>query len=93
MSLFKTRDLWSTTCGDDDLFDFGCLKAANVNANEDNSDLIITGSYNGYLRIYSPSIIKDTSGKIDNKFKAHDLILEKQFPSPILQIETGRFVR
>ena len=38
MSLFKAKDLWSTTCGEDDLFDFGCLKAANINSNEQNND-------------------------------------------------------
>ena len=92
MSLFKAKDLWSTTCGEDDLFDCGCLKAANINSNEENNDLIITGSYNGYLRIYNPKPLKD-SKKVDNSFKAHDLVLEKSFNLPILQIETGRFVR
>ena len=93
MSLFKTRDWWSTTCGEGELFDYGCLKLANVNGNKENNDLIIVGSYNGYLRIYNPTPRKDTKGKIDNEFKATDLIIEKHFPLPILQIETGCFVR
>ena len=92
MSLFKAKDLWSTTCGEDDLFDFGCLKVANINSNEQNNDLIITGSFNGYLRIYNPKPLKDVK-KVDISFKAHDLVLEKSFNLPILQIETGRFVR
>ena len=30
MSLFKTRDWWSTTIGEDEEFDHGCLCVANV---------------------------------------------------------------
>ena len=87
MSLFKTRDLWSTYC-DNDLFDLGCLKVANLGVNRKNFTSIITGSYNGFLRVYNPS--KDNTG---GEAKAHDLICELSFPNPILQIETGRFVR
>ena len=89
MSLFKTRDYWSTVCGDDDLFDFGCLRVGNLNENKDDSDLIVTGSYNGFLRIYDPSANKDP----DRTYKAHDMIIEKSFQSPIIQLEIGSFVR
>jgi hypothetical protein len=103
MSLFKTRDLWSTS-SDNDLFDLGCLKVANLGINKLNIgnvekktsvslnsyNSIITGSYNGFLRIYNPirKTVEDSIG-----FKAHELVNETSFPSPILQIETGRFVR
>ena len=30
MSLFKTRDWWSTTVGEEEEFDHGCLCVANV---------------------------------------------------------------
>lgn len=94
MSLFKTREIWSASC-DNDLFDLGCLKVANLGANKKNLNSIITGSYNGFLRIYNPNYT-DSKGRIvdsDTLFKAHDLICETSFPSPIIQIETGRFVR
>lgn len=94
MSLFKTRDIWSTSC-DNDLFDLGCLKVANLGANKKKFNSIITGSYNGFLRIYNPSYT-DSKGKLNDNndsYKAHDLISETSFPSPIIQIETGRFVK
>ena len=105
MSLFKTRDLWSTS-SDNDLFDLGCLKVANLGINKYNIgniekktsvslnsyNSIITGSYNGFLRIYNPSR-KLNDNDSSNGFKAHELVNETSFPSPILQIETGKFVR
>ena len=105
MSLFKTRDLWSTS-SDNDLFDLGCLKVANLGINKYNIgniekktsvslnsyNSIITGSYNGFLRIYNPSR-KSNDNDSSNGFKAHELVNETSFPSPILQIETGKFVR
>jgi Bardet-Biedl syndrome 9 protein len=99
MSLFKTRDIWSASC-DNDLFDLGCLKVANLGANKKFSYSIVTGSYNGFLRIYNPTTSLDSkqansgsSVDLDSTFKAHDLICETSFPSPIIQIETGKFVR
>ncbi|CAF0771550.1 unnamed protein product [Brachionus calyciflorus] len=92
MSLFKTRDIWSTSC-DNDLFDQGCLKVGNVGANKKSKNSIITGSYNGYLRIYNPNFDKDLkSSDTDSMFKAHDLICEVSFPSPIIQIDIGKFI-
>ena len=94
MSLFKTRDIWSASC-DNDLFDLGCLKVANLGANKRYQFSIVTGSYNGFLRIYNPSTALDARSGGDiggDSFKAHDLICETSFPSPIIQIETGRFV-
>lgn len=89
MSLFKTRELWSASC-DNDLFDLGCLKVCNIEANNKKYNSIITGSYNGYMRIYNPSNPSDNESP---GFKAHDLIAEISFPAPILQIEVGNFVK
>ena len=91
MSLFKTRDLWSTYSGND-LFDLGCLKVANLGVNKRNYNSIITGSYNGFLRIYNPSKYEAKENNI-GEAKAHDLICELSLPNPIIQIETGRFSR
>jgi len=35
MSLFKARDWWSTSVGEDEEFDQGCLCVANVDNNND----------------------------------------------------------
>jgi Bardet-Biedl syndrome 9 protein len=94
MSLFKTRDIWTTHC-DNDLFDIGCLQVANLGCNNKIYNSIITGSYNGFLRIYNPSFPdnKKESRNLSSTTNPHDLICEKSFPSPIIQIETGRFVK
>lgn len=92
MSLFKTEDLWSTSL-DNDLFDLGCLKVANVGVNKRKMCSIITGSYNGFLRVHNPSFSLDAPNTASPSFKASDLICELTLPGPVLQIETGKFVR
>lgn len=47
------------------------------------ADKIITGSFQGFLRIYNPG---------QSGYRIDDLILEQQLEAPILQIEAGRFV-
>ena len=44
---------------------------------------IITGSFQGFLRIYLPK---------GRDFKAEDLLLEQQLGAPILHLAVGRFV-
>ena len=93
MSLFKTRDFWSASC-DNDLFDLGCLRVANLGINKKKNNSIVIGSYNGFLRIYNPSEIESNENitdKNNSSFKAHDLVCEQAFPAPIIQIEIGRF--
>jgi hypothetical protein len=107
MSLFKTRDLWSAS-SDNDLFDLGCLKVANLGINRMNLgniekkasvslnnslNSVVTGSYNGFLRIYNPSKQNKVNETDTGGFGANDLISEISFSSPILQIETGKFAR
>jgi hypothetical protein len=58
----------------------------------------VTGSYNGYLRVYNPSSLplsqqQATGDSSLSSYKAHDLIIESAFQAPIIQIETGKFVR
>ena len=92
MSLFKTKDLWSASC-DNDLFDLGCLRVGNIGVNRKSFNSIVTGSYNGILRIYNPSEAKDSDTTTGGGFKVHDMVLEMALPEPILQIEIGRFVK
>ncbi|XP_059829564.1 protein PTHB1 isoform X1 [Hypanus sabinus] len=85
MSLFKARDWWSTSVGEQEEFDQGCLCVANVDNTE--SDKIIIGSYQGILRIYSPEPSKPGAA-----LQPEELILEVQLQDPILQVEVGKFV-
>ncbi|KAK5644334.1 hypothetical protein RI129_005634 [Pyrocoelia pectoralis] len=88
MSLFKARSFWSTFCDVDEKFDQNCLHVAQLN---DTYDKIIIGSHSGILRIYEPST-ETNSENVINEFQPCDLLIEKIFGEPILQILTGRLV-
>lgn len=87
MSLFKTREFWSTQCDIDEKFDQKSLLVTNLNGK---TDLIVIGSHNGILRIFNPQ--NDVQEGILTGYIPTDLILEKIFPEPILQIGHGRLV-
>ncbi|KAM8967038.1 protein PTHB1 [Pelodytes ibericus] len=87
MSLFKARDWWSTTLGEKEEFDQGCLCVADIENSGSGHDKIIVGSYSGFLRIFSPHALKAGEG-----VQAEDLLLEVQMRDPILQVEVGKFV-
>eukprot|EP00434_Breviolum_minutum_P020724 symbB.v1.2.018277.t1/scaffold1453.1/size117824/7 len=84
MSLFQAREWWSTQVSEDEEFDVGCLCVANVDNEPNGANKIITGSYQGMLRMYYPK---------QKEYKIEDLILESNMEAPILQIEAGRFVQ
>ncbi|XP_014669826.1 PREDICTED: protein PTHB1-like [Priapulus caudatus] len=90
MSLFKVRDWWSTTAGGEEEFDQGCMCIANIDNDQHVSDKIITGSFAGILRIYSPKPEwreGGTSGAMPD-----DLLIEQQLGSHIIQVLAGKFV-
>ncbi|XP_014787974.1 protein PTHB1 isoform X2 [Octopus bimaculoides] len=89
MSLFKVRDWWSTKVGVEEEFDQGCLCVANI-INGEQQDQIITGSFQGMLRIYNPQPTKTDHGW--SGFSPQHLLLETPFQLPILQISAGQFV-
>ena len=60
MSLFKTREWWSTTCGISEEFDQGCMAIGNVDESRDGGSKIVTGSFSGMLRVYAP---KESEGE------------------------------
>lgn len=73
-SLFQLRNYWSTT-----LFGSECSPSAFIVANVDNEkeDKIVVGTFGGNLQVWSPS---------SKEMDAHDLLLERQFEDPILQL-------
>lgn len=84
MSLFKTRDWWSTSCGNgDEEFDVGCLAIGNVDEAHDGGAKIVTGSFSGTVRVYAPK---------ERDYKVDDLLLEVDLKWPVIQLEVGRFV-
>lgn len=90
MSLFKARDWWSTTVGEEEEFDQGCLCVANIDNSSNELDKIIIGSYHGILRIFNPKPTKIDGGW--SGFRPEDVLLESSLQSPVLQIEAGKFV-
>lgn len=84
MSLFQAREWWCTQAGQDEEFDIGCLCVANIDNEPGGTNKIITGSYQGMLRMYCPK---------QKEYKIEDLILEKDMELPILQVAAGKFVQ
>ncbi|XP_078544358.1 protein PTHB1 isoform X1 [Lissotriton helveticus] len=87
MSLFKARDWWSCTLGEQEEFDQGCLCVADVDNSGSGQDKIIVGSYMGFLRIFAPHPVQT-----GNEMQAEDLLLEVQLRDPVLQVHVGKFV-
>ena len=83
MSLFKSREWWSTTCGENEAFDMGCLAIGNVDDSETGECKIVVGSFSGVVRVYKPS--KRGESSVD------DLILEQNLRAPVLQLVLGDF--
>lgn len=83
MSLFKTRDWWSITVGEEEEFNNGCLCIGNIDNDPNGYDKIIIGSFHGILRIYNPNP--------SNGSAVDDVVVEKAFQQPILQVEVGKF--
>jgi Bardet-Biedl syndrome 9 protein len=93
MSLFKTREWWSTQCGSGEEFDSGSLCVANIDNSPDGSVKIVTGSFEGFLHIssyvphhtWSLTMLGIYSPK-NGEMKPEDLLLEQNLGQPILQV-------
>ena len=83
MSLFRTREWWTTRLGSDEEFDAGGIVVSNFDEAEDGQHKIVVGSLAGMLRVLQPS---------GNDYQVKDLLFEQDLGSPILQISLGRFV-
>lgn len=92
MSLFKSREWWSTICGVNETFGAShmCITKYENVASGVVKHLIIVGSLEGYLRIYEPQSPAETSEQVSS---SSDLKLETQLALPILAVESGRFSR
>ncbi|XP_014288392.1 protein PTHB1 isoform X2 [Halyomorpha halys] len=88
MSLFKVRELWTTKCGKDEVFEISSLLIADIRGQS--FDDIIVGSHSGYLRIFNPQL--DLEAEEYGTFKAIDQLIEIQLEEPILQIAVGKLV-
>lgn len=87
MSLFKSRDIWSYQCGEDETFDNSSVVVADIRNRGE--DCIVVGSHAGYIRIFQPQSDAE-SDSLD--YKAIDLFIEIQLENPILQVAVGKLV-
>lgn len=83
MSLFRAREWWSTKLGDEEEFDRGSMTVGNVDNDVDGSLKVVTGSFQGMLRVHHP---------VKADFRIEDLLLEQDLGAPILQVSIGRFI-
>ena len=83
MSLFQNKEWWSLKVGENEEFDSNHLCIASLNPSNPSESYIILGSYQGKLRIYSPKF---------REYKIEDLLYEKDFQMPIIQVSVGKFL-
>ncbi|XP_076648785.1 protein PTHB1-like [Halictus rubicundus] len=91
MSLFKTKEWWRTACGANETFDGRCLLVTSL-FGEEKKDVLVVGSHDGYLRIYSPSSQWIEETKSPSNYKSTDSMIETRIGDCIVDIRTGKFV-
>lgn len=82
MSLFQAREWWTVKPDGDEETHQGNMCVANIDNASDGADKIVTGTFQGLLRIYLPR---------QAGFKVDDLMLEQNLEQPILQLAAGKF--
>lgn len=83
MSLFQNKEWWVTKVGENEEFDSNHLCVASLNQEKPSESHLIVGSFQGKLRIYSPKF---------REYRIEDLLFEKDFQMPIIQIVVGQFI-
>ena len=107
MSLFKTKEWWSydSGAGPEELYSSNSLAIHPFkHLAGTNSNLIITGSLTGIVRIFNPAlrnkVKNEGTDETKNELRGNpsasssvDLLLEANLKSPILEIEVGQLSR
>ncbi|XP_076632670.1 protein PTHB1-like [Colletes latitarsis] len=91
MSLFKTKEWWRTVCGANEVFDGHSLLVAPL-FGEDKKDILVVGSHDGYLRMYSPSSQWLENDKCPSNYKSTDSMIETRIGDCIVDVKVGKFV-
>ena len=93
MSLFKTRELWSVTNPPNETYasrSLALYPSENLVECKFKSDLILTASLEGILRMFSVILYPNNE---DANSSANNLLLETNLKLPILQVAVGNFSR
>lgn len=83
MSLFQNKEWWNTKVGENEEFDTNHLFIASLDPSNPQESHVIVGSFQGKLRIYSPKF---------REYRIEDLLFEKDFQTPIIQVSVGYFI-
>ncbi|WIA34315.1 hypothetical protein OEZ86_012654 [Tetradesmus obliquus] len=83
MSLFSSREWWSTRLGTAEEFDQGSIAIANIDNDPNGNAKVITGSLQGVLRVHLPH---------QRGYHVEDMLLETELEGSILQLAAGNFL-
>ena len=83
MSIFQTKEWWSTKVGQDEEFQPTHICIANIDNETPERPKLLVGSFSGYLRIYQP---------VRREFRIEDQLFEQGFGSPIIELQAGQFL-
>ncbi|KAK3930621.1 Protein PTHB1 [Frankliniella fusca] len=89
MSLFKAREWWSTSCGQEEGFDQASLCVSGLGNSGNEMSMIIIGSHAGTVRVFCPNLPPASEAP---SYKPSDLLIEMNLPHPVLQLHVGRFI-
>ena len=85
MSIFESKEYSSVSVSksSNEEFDSNCITIGNVDNESNGQNKICVSSMRGYLRIYEPHFLSNSTDQ---------LLFEKKFEEPILQIDIGNYV-
>lgn len=83
MSIFEAKDYWSTSIGNEEEFDSSGIVIGNIDNDSIPRNKIAVSSFQGFLRIYDPEF---------GDYKIENLLFEKKYQDPIIQIGLGSLV-
>ena len=83
MSIFEAKEWWSTNISNDEEFDSNSICIENIDNENPPKNKIILSSFKGFLRIFEPHF---------GNYKSDDLLYEKFYDNPIIQINSGNFI-
>ena len=91
MSLFKVNTFWSSSpvWQEEENFDFNafCVNKFAADSTSKVGSILITGSYQGVLRIYCPTYEREGAEETDPETeRGQDLLLEMLLSNSILQV-------
>ena len=96
MSLFKTKEIWTQSNHTEENFSVKSLAffpSTDLISNSPYTDLIVTTSLSGVLRLYNVSPNFSNEDVEQQADSPNSLLLETSLEMPILQIDVGKFSR